>query len=124
LPNNLPWKTVKGAKEFHLHAQPVKRELLPNNFMNHWGYNGTMPGPTIQVTEGDRVRIVLHNDLPESTELHLHGLELPIADLPGPSAPGRDCQDRRRSGVGNSAHPPATTLTSSASDDSNRLNSK
>ncbi|MDB5309450.1 MAG: twin-arginine translocation signal protein [Gemmataceae bacterium] len=76
---DLPWKMVNGAKEFHLHAQPVKRELLPGNFMNHWGYNGTMPGPTIQVTEGDRVRIVVHNDLPEPTELHLHGLELPIA---------------------------------------------
>jgi FtsP/CotA-like multicopper oxidase with cupredoxin domain len=79
LPNNLPWKMVKGAKEFHLHAQPVKRELLPNDFMNHWGYNGTMPGPTIQVTEGDRIRIVLHNELPEPTTLHLHGLEMPIA---------------------------------------------
>jgi FtsP/CotA-like multicopper oxidase with cupredoxin domain len=79
LPNNLPWKLVKGAKEFHLHAQPVKRELLPGNFMNHWGYNGSMPGPTIQVTEGDRVRIVLHNELPEPTTLHLHGLELPNA---------------------------------------------
>jgi len=79
LPNNLPYTMVKGAKEFHLHAQPVKRELLPGNFMNHWGYNGSMPGPTIQVTEGDRVRIVLHNELPEPTTLHLHGLELPIA---------------------------------------------
>jgi FtsP/CotA-like multicopper oxidase with cupredoxin domain len=76
---DLPWKMVRGAKEFHLHAQPVKRELLPGDFMNHWGYNGTMPGPTIQVTEGDRVRIVVHNHLPEPTELHLHGLELPIA---------------------------------------------
>jgi FtsP/CotA-like multicopper oxidase with cupredoxin domain len=79
LPNNLPWKMVQGAKEFHLHAQPIKRELLPGQVMNHWGYNGTMPGPTIQVTEGDRVRIVVHNHLPEPTELHLHGLELPIA---------------------------------------------
>src|SRR5262249_4651334 len=79
LPSNLAWRMVRGAKEFHLHAQPVKRELLPGNFMNHWGYNGTMPGPTIQVTEGDRVRIVLHNHLPEPTELHLHGLELPNA---------------------------------------------
>jgi FtsP/CotA-like multicopper oxidase with cupredoxin domain len=79
LPSNLPWKMVRGAKEFHLHAQPVKRELLPGQFMNHWGFNGTMPGPTIQVTEGDRVRIVLHNELPEGTTLHLHGLELPIA---------------------------------------------
>jgi hypothetical protein len=77
--SNLEWKMVRGTKEFHLHAQPVKRELLPGNFMNHWGYNGTMPGPTIQVTEGDRVRIILHNELPEPTSLHLHGLELPIA---------------------------------------------
>jgi FtsP/CotA-like multicopper oxidase with cupredoxin domain len=76
---DLPWKLVNGAKEFHLHAQPVKRELLPGQAMNHWGYNGTMPGPTIQVTEGDRVRIVLHNELPEPTSLHLHGLELPVA---------------------------------------------
>lgn len=79
LPNNLPWKMVKGAKEFHLTAEPVKRELLPDNFMNFWGYNGGMPGPTIQVTEGDRIRIVLHNKLPEETTLHLHGLELPNA---------------------------------------------
>src|ERR1700722_12729984 len=50
LPNNLSWKMVDGAKEFHLRAQPVKRELLPGQFMNHWGYNGAMPGPTIQVT--------------------------------------------------------------------------
>ena len=75
----LPYKVVDGVKEFHLHAQPVQRELLPGALMNHWGYNGTMPGPTIEVNEGDRVRIVLHNELPEPTTLHLHGLELPIA---------------------------------------------
>ena len=79
LPNNLPWKMVNGAKEFHLIAEPAKRELLPDQFMNFWGYNGSMPGPTIQVNEGDRVRIMLHNKLPEATTLHLHGLELPIA---------------------------------------------
>jgi FtsP/CotA-like multicopper oxidase with cupredoxin domain len=76
LPANLPHRLVGGVKEFHLTAQPVKRELLPGLYSNHWGFNGTMPGPTIQVTEGDRVRIVLHNELPEPTSLHLHGLEL------------------------------------------------
>jgi FtsP/CotA-like multicopper oxidase with cupredoxin domain len=79
LPNNLPWKMVNGVKEFHLTAEPMKRELLPDQPMNFWGYNGSMPGPTIQVNEGDRVRIMLHNKLPEATTLHLHGLELPIA---------------------------------------------
>jgi FtsP/CotA-like multicopper oxidase with cupredoxin domain len=72
-------KLVNGVKEFHLTAQPVKRELLPGAVMNHWGFNGTMPGPTIEVTEGDRVRIIVHNELPEPTTLHLHGLELPNA---------------------------------------------
>jgi len=75
----LPFKMVDGVKEFHLRAQPVKAELLPNAYMNHWGFNGSMPGPTIEVTEGDRIRIVLHNELPEPTSLHLHGLELPVA---------------------------------------------
>jgi FtsP/CotA-like multicopper oxidase with cupredoxin domain len=75
----LPHKLIDGVKEFHLHAQPVRRELLPGSPMNHWGYNGTMPGPTIEVTIGDRIRIVVHNELPEPTTLHLHGLELPVA---------------------------------------------
>jgi manganese oxidase len=74
----LPPKLVDGVKEFHLVAQPVKRELLPGMVMNQWGFTGTMPGPTLEVTEGDRVRIILTNELPEPTSLHLHGLELPI----------------------------------------------
>src|SRR5262245_4495721 len=70
LPKLAP-KRVDGVQEFHLHAQPVKCELLPNFWSNHWGFNGTMPGPVLEVTEGDRIRIVLHNELPEPTSLHL-----------------------------------------------------
>lgn len=70
-------KEVRGAKEFHLIAEPVRRELLPGVWMDTYGYNGDMPGPTIEINQGDRVRIVLHNKLPEPTTLHLHGLELP-----------------------------------------------
>lgn len=70
---------VRGAKEFHLHCMNVKREFLPGYFMNVWGFNGTMPGPTIEVYQGDRVRIVVHNDLPEPTSMHWHGLEIPVA---------------------------------------------
>jgi FtsP/CotA-like multicopper oxidase with cupredoxin domain len=82
----LPYKMVDGFKEFHLHIQPVKRELLPGVAMNFWGYNGSMPGPTVEAVEGDKVRFIVHNELPEATTLHLHGLELPnaqdgVADL-------------------------------------------
>jgi hypothetical protein len=73
----LPFKLVDGVKEFHLHAQHTRREFLPGDFMDVWGYNDSMPGPTIEVTEGDRVRIMMHNMLPESTILHLHGFEIP-----------------------------------------------
>src|SRR5262245_56520331 len=33
-------KVVDGVKEFHLRAEPVKRELLPDVWINHWGFNG------------------------------------------------------------------------------------
>jgi FtsP/CotA-like multicopper oxidase with cupredoxin domain len=70
--------TIKdGVKEFYLHAAATRREFLPGVWMNVWGYNDSMPGPTIEATEGDRVRISLYNMLPEPTVLHLHGLELP-----------------------------------------------
>jgi FtsP/CotA-like multicopper oxidase with cupredoxin domain len=66
-----------GVKEFYLHATPTRREFLPGAWMDVWGFNDEMPGPTIEATEGDRVRISLFNMLPEPTILHLHGLELP-----------------------------------------------
>ncbi|WP_454062467.1 multicopper oxidase domain-containing protein [Candidatus Nitrospira salsa] len=74
----VPWKMVNGAKEFMLRCTPVKQEFLPGQFMDVWGFNGTMPGPTIEVYQGDRVRFVVHNDLPEPTSVHWHGLELPM----------------------------------------------
>ena len=42
-----------------------------------WGYNGTTPGPTIEAFEGDRVRIIVKNELPEPTSIHWHGIEVP-----------------------------------------------
>ena len=74
----LPWKMVNGVKEFHLDCEPVTRELLPGNWMNFFGFNGTMPGPTIEAHQGDRVRLIVRNRLPEPTSIHWHGLELPI----------------------------------------------
>src|SRR5277367_3711262 len=76
---NLPFRMDGGVKEFHLIAEPVKRQIVPFKMMDVWGYNGTCPGPTIQANQGDRVRIVFENHLPESTTVHWHGLEVPIA---------------------------------------------
>lgn len=40
---------------------------------------GNMPGPTIEVNEGDKVRIIVHNELPEPTSMHWHGIDVPNA---------------------------------------------
>lgn len=75
--STLPWKLVDGVKVFHLVAEPVEREFAPGLVLNCWGYNGQTPGPTIEVVEGDRVRIYVTNNLPEPTSVHWHGILLP-----------------------------------------------
>jgi len=72
-----PWRMNNGVKEFHLVAEPVERELAPGMIARLWGYNGQSPGPTIEVVEGDRVRIFVTNKLPEHTTIHWHGQRLP-----------------------------------------------
>ena len=64
-------------KVFHLVAEPVKRQIHPHKTIDVWGYNGTSPGPTLQVMQEDRVRIIVDNHLPEATAVHWHGLEIP-----------------------------------------------
>jgi FtsP/CotA-like multicopper oxidase with cupredoxin domain len=73
----LPWRMNNGVKEFHLVAEPVVREMAPGFKAHLWGYNGQSPGPTIEVVEGDKVRIFVTNKLPEHTSIHWHGQRLP-----------------------------------------------
>ena len=74
---SLPWRMKDGVKEFHLVAEPVVREIAPGMKANLWGYNGQSPGPTIEVVEGDRIRIFVTNKLPEVTSVHWHGILVP-----------------------------------------------
>ena len=82
---DLPFQLDNGVKEFHLIAEPVKQEINPGRVVNLWGFNGSAPGPTIQINQGDRVRIVVDNHLPEPFSMHWHGFEIPH-DMDG--APG------------------------------------
>ena len=74
---DLPFKLDNGVKVFSLVAESVKQVIVPGRTFDLWGFNGSAPGPTIQANEGDRVRIVFDNHLPEPTGIHWHGLELP-----------------------------------------------
>jgi len=75
--STLPYELDNGVKVFRLVAEPIRQEFLPGVVINGWGYNGSTPGPTIEAVEGDRVRILVTNNLPEPTSVHWHGLFLP-----------------------------------------------
>ncbi len=66
-----------GVKEFELTAEVTPWEVEPGTTVDAWTYNGVVPGPQIHAEVGDRVRIVLHNELPMATDLHLHGINVP-----------------------------------------------
>jgi manganese oxidase len=85
----LPYTMVDGAKEFHLVAEVVRTEFLPGRLVDAWGFNGSVPGPAIEVNQGDRVRVIFENRLPEMTAVHWHGLEVPM-EMDGSVGLGQD----------------------------------
>src|SRR5271154_2757521 len=72
---NLAFTIDNGAKVFQLIAEPVKRKIAPWKTIDCWGFNGSSPGPTIQVNQGDHVRVIFDNHLPEPSSIHWHGFE-------------------------------------------------
>jgi FtsP/CotA-like multicopper oxidase with cupredoxin domain len=70
-------KLVGGVKVFELTARAVQWEVEPGVVRQGLAYNGQIPGPALRVTEGDRVRVILANALPESTSIHFHGMLTP-----------------------------------------------
>lgn len=69
-PEGSIWERVNKAKGM------MPGMYLPKKIKG-WGFNGSIPGPTIEAFEGDRVRIIVKNELPEPTSIHWHGLEVP-----------------------------------------------
>ena len=67
---------VDGVKQFDLTAAITPWEVEPGVTVDAWTFNGMVPGPQIHVDVGDRVRLMLRNDLPMATDLHLHGINL------------------------------------------------
>lgn len=94
---NLPFEMDGAVKVFRLTAEPVTLQwpdMSDGMGMNQrpihvWGYNKSSPGPTLEATEGDRVRIIFTNNLTESTTIHWHGLHIPLEmdGVPGFSQP-------------------------------------
>jgi FtsP/CotA-like multicopper oxidase with cupredoxin domain len=73
-----------GAKIFDIEASIIRWNILPDVAVEAYAFNRQVPGPRLQLTEGDHVRINLHNALPESTTVHWHGLIVPN-EMDGPA---------------------------------------
>ena len=73
--------TMDGeTKVFDLTVDPIKHQIdaqIPA--VDALGFNGTWPGPRIDVTEGDQIRAIFTNRMAESTGIHFHGQRLPNA---------------------------------------------
>ena len=72
-----PTILADGTKEFHLTAAVTPWEVEPGKVVDAWTYNGMVPAPAIQVEVGDKVRVVLDNQLPMGTDIHWHGVKVP-----------------------------------------------
>ncbi len=72
-----------GVKVFDLETSVIRWQILPDKHVDAYAFNGQVPGPTLRLRKGDRVRINVTNRLPETTTVHWHGLILPnIMDGP------------------------------------------
>ena len=73
----LAFKMEGDTKVFNISMVKTRWEVKPDEFVDTYAYNGVLPGPEIRVTEGDKVRVVVKNELPESSTIHWHGLKIP-----------------------------------------------
>jgi hypothetical protein len=80
----LPPRLENGVKVFDIEASIIRWNILPNVAVDAYAFNRQVPGPRLQLTEGDHVRINLRNALPESTTVHWHGLIVPN-EMDGPA---------------------------------------
>jgi manganese oxidase len=69
-------KMENGIAVHELTAKVVQWEVAPGVRYEAWTYNGTVPGPEIRMKQGETVKVRLKNELPESTSIHFHGLEV------------------------------------------------
>lgn len=82
--NILEPRIENGVKVFDIEASIIRWNILPDVSVEAYVYNRQVPGPRLQLTEGDHVRINFRNGLPESTTVHWHGLIVPN-EMDGPA---------------------------------------
>jgi FtsP/CotA-like multicopper oxidase with cupredoxin domain len=73
--------------ELTLVAAPARLELRAGDSTDAFAYNDRVPGPTLELREGDSVVVHFRNQLPEPSTIHWHGLHLPFVSDGSPFHP-------------------------------------
>jgi FtsP/CotA-like multicopper oxidase with cupredoxin domain len=68
----------RKIKIFRLSVKDLEFEVFPGKKVQAFAFNGTVPGPTVRVTEGDRIRVILTNDTKDEHTIHIHGQLKPL----------------------------------------------
>ncbi|HEX9077568.1 MAG TPA: multicopper oxidase domain-containing protein [Anaerolineae bacterium] len=78
-PAKMPFAMEGDTKVFQIACQEVQWDTGNGDKVAALSYNGVVPGQEIRVTEGDKVRFVVKNQMKESTGIHWHGVYTPNA---------------------------------------------
>ena len=75
------WSRADDTQEYRLTARPTQIPLVGTGYPETtvWAYNGQVPGPELRLRQGQRLRVLAHNALAQSTTVHWHGLRIPNA---------------------------------------------
>lgn len=76
-----PLVLAETPASFTLRPGVFRKKIIPASDVETevWGFNGSVPGPVLRYRQGERVRVVVKNDLPDETTVHWHGLRVPNA---------------------------------------------
>lgn len=92
-------KQESKVVEYNLTASEFSWEIKPGKTISAWGFNNQLPGPILKAKKGDTLVVRVHNDLPESTMVHWHGIRLPAkmdgtGEVQKPILPGESFEYR------------------------------
>lgn len=83
MPTGIPISSLQAppvaphVKTFTLTAESARIKLNSGTTINAWTFNGTAPGPTLRVKQGDLVIVHLINHLTFGVTIHWHGINVP-----------------------------------------------
>ena len=87
------WQDSRTLRTFHVIAVDKEIEIAPGILFPAWTYNGRVPGPSLRVTEGERIRVYFQNSGSHPHSMHFHGIHAARVDgVPGAGviAPGEE----------------------------------